>query len=86
MAADVEGWAQYSMEKLVASNPDVIITSAHAGDVKKLRELPGYQELKAVRNDRVYVISNDDPISRASGRIVLGLQEIARGLHPEAFK
>ncbi|MGI1692206.1 ABC transporter substrate-binding protein, partial [Thermoanaerobacter uzonensis] len=46
----------------------------------------GYKDTNAVKNDKIFVISNDDIISRASNRIVLGLEEIAKFLHPEAFK
>jgi iron complex transport system substrate-binding protein len=86
VAEDVNGWAQYSVEELVKKNPDVIITSPHAGDVKDIKNMAGYKDTNAVKNDKVFVISNDDIISRASNRIVLGLEEIAKFLHPEAFK
>jgi iron complex transport system substrate-binding protein len=83
---DVEGWVQYSPEKLLQKNPDVIITAPHACDVDELKALPAYQELNAVKNDRIKVISDDNLISRASNRIVLGLEQIAKNLHPEAFE
>jgi iron complex transport system substrate-binding protein len=86
VAEDVNGWAQYSVEELVKKNPDVIITSPHAGDVKDIKNMAGYKDTNAVKNDKIFVISNDDIISRASNRIVLGLEEIAKFLHPEAFK
>lgn len=86
VAADSEGWVQYSMENLVLKNPEVIITAAHAGDMQSLGSLPGYRDTDAVKNNRVFVISDDNIISRTSYRIVQGLEEIARFLHPEAFK
>ncbi|MBT1278431.1 ABC transporter substrate-binding protein [Thermoanaerobacter sp. CM-CNRG TB177] len=86
VAEDVNGWAQYSVEELVKKNPDVIITSPHAGNVKDIKNMAGYKDTNAVKNDKIFVISNDDIISRASNRIVLGLEEIAKFLHPEAFK
>ena len=74
------------MEELVEKNPDVIITSPHAGDIDDLKNTVGYKDTEAVKNDNVFVISNDDIIARASNRIVLGLEEIAEFLHPEVFK
>ncbi|MFA7216004.1 MAG: ABC transporter substrate-binding protein, partial [Bacillota bacterium] len=85
VAADSEGWAQYSMERIAEKNPEVIISAAHAGNMKALYRLPGYSGTDAVKNDRVYVISDDNIISRTSYRIVQGLEEIAKFLHPEAF-
>jgi iron complex transport system substrate-binding protein len=85
IAADSEGWAQYSMESIAEKNPEVIIAPPHAGDIKDIYRLPGYSGTDAVKNDRVYVISDDNIISRTSHRIVQGLEEIARFLHPEAF-
>ncbi|MGB9779795.1 ABC transporter substrate-binding protein [Caldanaerobacter sp.] len=86
VASDVNGWAQYSIEELVKKNPDVIITSPHAGDVKDLKNMAGYKDTNAVKNDKVFVVSNDDIIVRGTNRIVLGLEEVAKFLHPEAFK
>jgi iron complex transport system substrate-binding protein len=85
IAADSEGWAQYSMERIAEKNPEVIITAPHVGNIKDIYRLPGYSGTDAVKNDRVYVISDDNIISRTSHRIVQGLEEIARYLHPEAF-
>ncbi len=85
IAAESKGWAQYSVEKIAEQNPEVIITAAHAGDMKSLSRLPGYKETDAVKKNRVYIISDDNIISRTSYRIVQGLEEIARFLHPEAF-
>ncbi|MFA4668635.1 ABC transporter substrate-binding protein [Pyrococcus kukulkanii] len=82
---DVEGWKAVSVEEIVARNPDVIIISYHAG-VKPgdLCDTP-LAKTNAFKNGRVYVISDDNLISRAGPRIVLGLEEIAYFIHPEVF-
>lgn len=85
VAQDVDGWAQYSVEELVKNNPDAIITSPHAGNVKDIEKAEGYKDINAVKNGNIFVISNDDIIARASNRIVLGLEEIAKFLHPEVL-
>lgn len=83
---DTEGWVQYSIEKIVEKNPDVIVSAPHAGDIEGIRNMPGYKDTDAVKNDNIFIISDDNIISRASYRIVQGLEEMARYLHPEAFK
>ncbi|AFK23119.1 ABC transporter substrate-binding protein [Pyrococcus sp. ST04] len=82
---DVEGWKAVSAEEIVARNPDVIIISYHAG-VKPgdLCNTP-LAKTNAFKNGRVYVVSDDNLISRPGPRIVLGLEEIAYFIHPEAF-
>ncbi len=85
IATENKGWAQYSVEKIAEQNPEVIITAAHAGDMENLSRLPGYKETEAVKENRVYIISDDNIISRTSYRIVQGFEEIVRFLHPEAF-
>ncbi|MBM7581611.1 iron complex transport system substrate-binding protein [Caldicoprobacter guelmensis] len=87
IAADAGAeWVQYSLEELVKKNPDVIIMSAYAGKIDDVKNAQGYKDTNAVKNGKVYMISNDDIVSRASNRIVLGLEEIAKILHPEVLK
>ena len=86
IASDTDGWVQYSLEEIVNKNPDVIITAPHAGNIEELKTLEGYKDTNAVKNNNVFTVSNDDIISRASNRIVLGLEEIAKFLHPEVFE
>ncbi|SNX53228.1 ABC transporter substrate-binding protein [Thermoanaerobacterium sp. RBIITD] len=86
VADDVNGWAQYSMEQLLQKNPDTIITSPHASNSNNIKDMQGYKDTKAAKDGKIFIISNDDIINRASNRIVLGLEEIAKDLHPEAFK
>jgi iron complex transport system substrate-binding protein len=44
-----------------------------------------WKEISAVRSGRIYVIDSD-LILRPSPRIVAGLEEMAKAIHPEAFK
>lgn len=83
--SDIEGWKKVSAEDIVARNPEVIIISYHAGvNPGDLCNTP-LANTDAVKNGRVYVISDDNIISRPGPRIVLALQEIAYFIHPEAF-
>jgi|DewCreStandDraft_1066081.scaffolds.fasta_scaffold02073_5 iron complex transport system substrate-binding protein len=88
IAGDLAGprdYPLYSMEELVARDPDVIIatTDAH-GAVGKLSEKPGWRRLRAVRAGRVYFV-DPDLVHRPGPRLVDGLEAIARLLHPPLF-
>jgi iron complex transport system substrate-binding protein len=55
------GWPEYSVEKLLASDPDIIILPLHPQGFTSLAEfsaLPIVQTLKAVQNKRVYGIES----------------------------
>jgi len=80
-------YPRYSIERVIADNPQVIIISSmspktnyrrFAGTWKKWRSI------EAVRLKQVYVIEAD-LVDRPSPRIVIGLEKIARLLHPEAW-
>jgi len=83
VTAEVEGeWMRYSDEAALASHPDAIIMAT--GGEEKMEVAPALQRSPAVQNKRVYGISGDY-LSRPGPRLVEGLEQIARALHPEAF-
>ena len=87
VTADVPGaWPKYSAEAALASNPDAIIlpTGGSMGDSNTAVAEP-LKRSPAMINGRVYKI-NDDHLVRPGPRAVDGLEEMARALHPEAFK
>ena len=86
VAGHLQGWVKYSVEKLVEDNPAVIITFPHGNDIADVSAKPGFRDTDAVKNGRVIAISDENIVSRPSHRIILGLEEIAQYLHPEAFK
>jgi iron complex transport system substrate-binding protein len=87
VTANVPGaWPRYSAESALAANPDAIILptggsmgAANSSVVDALRNSP------AVKAGRVYKI-NDDYLARPGPRLVDGLEEMAKALHPDAFK
>ncbi|WP_457752405.1 ABC transporter substrate-binding protein, partial [Thermococcus sp.] len=82
---DVSGWGMASEEQIVARNPQVIIISPNAG-IKPEDLCKGpLASVDAVKNGRVYVLSNEDLVVRPGPRIVYGLEEIAEMLHPDVF-
>jgi iron complex transport system substrate-binding protein len=87
VTADVPGaWPKYSAEAALATKPDAIIlpTGGSMGDSNRDVAEP-LKRSPAVLNGRVYKI-NDDHLVRPGPRAVDGLEEMARALHPEAFK
>jgi len=87
VTANVPGaFPRFSDEAALAAKPDAIIlpTGGSMGEgnstvVTALKNSP------AVLNARIYKI-NGDLLSRPGPRLVDGLEEMARALHPEAFK
>lgn len=87
VTADVPGaWPKFSNESALAAKPEAIILptggsmgAANSTPAEALRNSP------AALAGRVYKI-NDDHLARPGPRIVDGLEEMARALHPEAFK
>jgi iron complex transport system substrate-binding protein len=87
VTADVPGaWPKYSNESALAARPQAIILptggsmgAANSTVAEALRNSP------AAVAGRVYKI-NDDHLARPGPRLVDGLEEMARALHPEAFK
>lgn len=81
---DVDSWNNYSLEKIVEKNPDVILLSSAVanGNSKILDSQKGYSETNAVKNGKV-VILDDNLTQRPGPRIVDGLELIAKALHPD---
>ena len=80
------GYVGYSVEQLVQDQPTVYLgTKSSIGDPHALETRPGYDALKAVQGALVYAL-DDDLVSRPGPRIVEGVREIAKALHPDLFK
>ncbi|HEY6099996.1 MAG TPA: ABC transporter substrate-binding protein, partial [Anaeromyxobacter sp.] len=78
----VRPWPVYPIEKAVADDPDVVVDAAvqePADGMKRLAAIP------AVRRGAVVRLSSDDLI-RPGPRMVRGLGELFRALHPEAAR
>jgi iron complex transport system substrate-binding protein len=78
-------YPKLSIEEVIKKGPDVIIISSmeRGGEFEKARkEWFKWHTLPAVRNGSIYLIDSD-LIDRAAPRIVNGLEEMARLIHPE---
>jgi iron complex transport system substrate-binding protein len=86
ISADVDQfYPRYSLEQVLARDPEVIITVQHEGaPLPDLGRLAGWQRLRAVRTGRIYVLN--EVFQHPSPRFVDGVEELARKLHPERFQ
>ncbi len=78
----------YSLEMLIERNPDIIIVSSGHGaggpTVENIGTLLQDRGISAVRNRRIYEI-DADLVVRDGPRVVDGLEEMAKCIHPELF-
>ena len=80
-------YPQYSMEDVVKRAPDYILISTmdRIGLFERQKaQWMRWPDIPAVRDNRILFIDSD-LIDRASPRIVDGLEEMARLIHPELF-
>jgi len=83
-----EVYPRFGMEEILKRSPEVIVISSMnpKGDYQKiLQEWTRWKTLPAVKNGRIHLIDSD-LLDRPSPRIIDGLEELARVLHPERFK
>ena len=83
-----EMYPRWGMEEILKRSPEVILISSMnpRGDYQRvLQEWSRWKMIPAVQNGRVHLIDSD-LIDRPSPRIIEGLEEMARILHPERFK
>ena len=79
--ADIEKW---SPEILIIS-PCGFDTEKAVAQAEQLLRQPGWSDLPAVRNDRVYAVDANAYFARPGPRIVDGVELLAHLLHPELF-
>ena len=83
-------WLEW--ESLRSADPDAIVVLPCGFDLPRTRaELspllaqPGWSELRAVRDGRVYLVDGNQYFNRPGPRLVDSLELMAEMLHPEAF-
>jgi len=79
-------------EDLRAKDPDTIVISPCGYDIRKTREelpsllaQPGWNELKAVKNGKVFLADGNQFFNRPGPRLVESLEMLAEIFHPEVF-
>ncbi len=81
------GYPQVNDEAILAANPQVIILTEdphYGGDPSQVAKRPGWSVVEAVKNGRVYQM-NPDLFQRLGPRVVDGLEQLAKVLHPDQF-
>jgi iron complex transport system substrate-binding protein len=80
-----QAYSQFSLEGLLEADPDVIIIPVLDPSVPTaLAGLPGWADLTAVKNGRVYQV-DPDIVSRPGPRIAEAVEKVAALLHPNLF-
>jgi iron complex transport system substrate-binding protein len=85
-----EQYVTTSSEVIVAANPQIIIISngimsSLAGLTPQvIMQRPGWNEISAVQNNRIYLI-NEDLITIGGPDVIYGLEDLAQIIHPEIF-
>ena len=79
-------WTQISQEQLIVKNPEIILLGdAQWGTTPEMvAARPGWEGIQAVRENKI-IPFNDDLVSRPGPRLVDGLEELVRVLHPELY-
>lgn len=82
------GWPQVSLEEIVHRQPDVLIVPLGEWNapraIEELRRAPGWRELRAVREGRVYAV-DAETFNRPGPRMGQVARHLAGLLHGEAF-
>ena len=81
-------YPRYSVEEVVAGQPEVIILTSmkYEADVSTIwNKWKKWPHIPAVRDNRLHIIDTD-LIDRSSPRIVDGLAEMVKIIHPEVVK
>lgn len=82
-----EAYPIVSSEAVIQRDPEIIIVPiGYMGGVKKedFEKRPGWTAISAVKNNRIFEI-DENIVNRPGPRIVQGLQQLARFIHPEIF-
>lgn len=80
-------YPQLSLEQIVIANPAIIILGDAIWGVtpESVLARPGWETIEAVKNGKIFPI-DDNLISRPGPRLVDGLEQLAKLLHPELFE
>ena len=82
-----KAYQEYSQEMIIDKNPDIIIFSHHGSSKQSAEDIlqrPGWQDIKAIKNGKVFYIE-ENLVQRATPRLVDGLEQLAKIIHPELF-
>jgi iron complex transport system substrate-binding protein len=81
-------YPRFSMEEVLVQDPEVILLASMKSQdpmVKQRRWWERWKTISAVKQGRIYVLDSD-LIHRPSPRMAEGLEQVAKAIHPEAFR
>ena len=73
-----------SAEYIIERNPDIIVVASGGASADEIKARAGWQNIKAVKNNRVYTI--DRHLVTSNPRIVKGLEQFCRWFYPDLWK
>jgi iron complex transport system substrate-binding protein len=81
-----EAYPKLDPERVITLEPEVLLfpTDRHHGAIERLAQQPGVADTPAGRARRLYAL-HGEWLLRAGPRLVAGIEEMARRLHPDAF-
>jgi len=84
ISEDVQGeWPRLALEEVLHRDPDTILfprSESFSPALDEFERLPGWKELRAVKDHRMYLVS--ETIIHPSPRLIDALEEVAHILHP----
>lgn len=73
-------WPMYSLEEIVAKEPQVILLGADATRAAEIYVQEGYKDLPAVQEGRVFII-DPDMASRPTPRVLYAMEHMAEAIY-----
>ena len=90
IAGEHSPWMRW--DELAAADPDIILVlpcgfdiAQSRAEMRVLAAMPGWAELRAVREGRVYLTDGNQYFNRPGPRLVESLEILAEILHPAHF-
>jgi len=80
-------YPQISLEQLVVSNPSIIVLGDSIWGItpESVKQRPGWETIEAVKSGNIFPF-DDNLVSRPGPRLVDGLEQLAKLLHPGLFE
>ena len=88
IASDLSGYAAINLETVIQRNPQIILVISSMGDstsLEYIKKEPRFQSTDAIKNNQLHSLDSDI-FGRTTPRIIDGLEQMARIVHPEIFK
>ncbi|MEA1910405.1 MAG: ABC transporter substrate-binding protein [Spirochaetota bacterium] len=83
IASGIKGWS-FSLEKIIESDPDIVVCSKFRDTKDSIVKTNGYMDLRAVKHGKLFEIDNN-MLDRQGPRLAEGLKSLAKIIHPDLF-